>query len=327
MAHQPIDIIVEVLHGKRSGPCLLVVAGIHGDEINGTEIIRRLLTSNSLKRLKGTIMAVPVANFPAFVARMRYLPDRRDLNRLFPGSEKGSLGARLAHAISTNLLPACDAVIDLHTGAVSRPNLPQLRVAMDDPQSIELAQAFGAPVTMLAPLRPQSFRSIANSLGKPFILYEAGEALRLDAPSIRFGVQGILATMRHLEMLNSRTKKAPIESVISHNSQWERATTGGLFTPLVALGKAVEKNSVLGFVAPPFGEVDPQEIIARKKGIVIGRYNEGVVDEGDALFHIATFSDPTDAEDQIQLAEQTLPDDLGEDDHAVSYHAFTPPSS
>ena len=323
--NSPVDLGVVVRHGKKPGPTLLVTACVHGDEINGLEIIRRLLRSSSMKHLRGTLLAVPIVNVPAFLNRSRYLPDRRDLNRLFPGSTKGSLGARLAHVISEELVPRCDFVIDLHTGAVNRANLPQIRVTAGDEESMELARIFGAPVALSANIRQGSFRETSFNQGKSTILFESGEALRLDAPSIKFGTQGVISVMRHMHMLPSRRSSAKnprsrkTHTVICKKSYWERSPIGGVFTPLVALGGTVEKDEAIGFVADPFGGKETQ-IHADKQGIIIGRTNEGITDEGDALFHIGLFGDLDSARDQIALSSSTLP---GQEDHPVPYNPFT----
>ncbi|WP_411828171.1 succinylglutamate desuccinylase/aspartoacylase family protein [Luteolibacter sp. AS25] len=324
MSNHPLSVTADIFHGKKPGPCLLITACVHGDEINGTEIIRRLLTSPVLKRLSGTLLTIPIVNFPAFTSRTRYLPDRRDLNRIFPGSEKGSQGARLAYTITKKFLPLCDAVIDLHTGAINRPNLPQLRIAAGDASSLELGRAFAAPVTMLSPLRDGTFRESAFKLEKPFVLYEAGEASRLDAASIRFGVQGIIAAMRHMGMLPPSKAAHPSgKGIISKSSRWERAPSGGLFVPHVALGKAVATGDILGIIAPPVGGGDGTPIISTTDGIVIGRNNEGLADEGDALFHVASIRDAGSAETQIQESNDRLPElHAEEEEHPMRYHAF-----
>lgn len=324
MSNHPLSIDADIMHGKKPGPCLLITACLHGDEINGTEIIRRLLSSTVLKRLRGTLLTLPIVNFPAFTSRTRYLPDRRDLNRLFPGSESGSQGARLANALSKKFLPLCDAVIDLHTGAVNRPNLPQIRIAAGDEASLDLGKAFAAPVTMLSPLRPGTFREAAFKLGKPFVLFEGGEASRLDSASIRFGVQGITAAMRHLGMLpKSKFHPDRYAGVLSKSSHWERAPSGGLFIPLVALGKAVATGDILGLVAPPLGGGEGAPVLSTTNGIVIGRNNEGLADEGDALFHIASFADAGSVESQIRQSNEDLPNEIAEDvGHPVRYHPF-----
>lgn len=314
-----------VVHGRQDGPTMLVTACIHGDEINGTEIIRRLLKTRTISRLKGTLIAVPIVNVPGFLNRSRYLPDRRDLNRLFPGSEKGSFGARLAKVVSSELLPRCDLVMDLHTGAVNRPNLPQIRVTDADEKSLEYAKIFNAPVTVQAPLRENSFRSLCHDLNKQVLLFESGEALRLDAPSIRYGVQGITSVMRHLGMIKKRPvseRRKKTDTIICKKTYWERSPVGGLFTPLIALGRTVSEGEVLGFVADPFGGLETP-VTAARQGIVIGRTNEGTADEGDALFHIALFGNLDQARDQIALGNQALFDDPnGLDDHPVPYDPF-----
>lgn len=324
-----VDLGVVVTHGRDVGPTLLVTGCVHGDEINGAEIIRRLLRLRALDELKGTLLSVPLVNVPAFLNRSRYLPDRRDLNRLFPGSSTGSLGARLAKVISDELVPRSDVVIDLHTGAVNRANLPQLRVSEGDERGLELAEVFSPPVTIVAPMREGSFRGVCRQANKPMLLFESGEALRLDSSSIRFGVQGILSVMREIGMLpkkRRKTKKKTGSSVICRKSAWERAPCGGLFTPHVALGKTIEKGEILGFVADPFG-LDETPILASRQGVLIGRTNEGLADEGDALFHIASTGDLEKARGQIAESAQAFPTQAAayadvEDDHPVPYHPF-----
>lgn len=320
----PVNLPIEVVHGRKEGPCLLVTGCLHGDELNGAEIVRRLLRSSSLKKIRGTLLAVPVLNLPAFLMRTRYLPDRRDLNRCFPGAAAGSLGARLAKVITSQLLPLCDAVIDLHTGAVNRPNLPQIRISSGDSEAMRLAKTFGAPVIMVAQVRAGSFRGACMEAGKPVVLFESGEAARLEAATIRFGMRGIMAVMRQLGMFPPRKEKeaAKPPPVICQRSSWERSPTFGLFTPLVSLGKAVVENDLLGFVADPLGG-DEFSVEASREGIVVGRTNEGLVDEGDALFHIAVATDAAEAAGQIADSGDALSDiDEGDDDHPVHHDPF-----
>ncbi|NNC90121.1 MAG: succinylglutamate desuccinylase/aspartoacylase family protein [Akkermansiaceae bacterium] len=323
--HAPVALPVVVARGKKPGPTLLVSACLHGDEINGAEIVRRLLLAPALKRMRGTLLAAPVLNMPAFLTRSRYLPDRRDLNRLFPGATAGSLGARLAKVIHQTLIPRADAVVDLHTGAINRPNLPQIRVSPNDKESMRLAKAFGAPVILVAQRREGSFRDACAAAGKPFVLFESGEAGRLEAASIRFGLRGVMTVMRHLEMLPPRKggEPKPPPMVVCRKSSWERATAGGLFTPMTSLGKAVHEGESLGFVADPFG-AEEFPVMASRDGIVVGRTNEGLVDEGDALFHIAVASDPDEAEGQIAESGEALPSIAqADDDHPVHHDPFT----
>lgn len=323
LTHEELNLRVTVVHGKKPGPTLLITAGIHGDEYNGTEIVRRVLRHKRLSRLSGTVIAAPIVNRPGFVTRSRYLPDRRDLNRLFPGSATGSLGSRLARVITEEVLPHADAVVDLHTGAVNRPNFPQIRIIPDSKEVLELARAFDPPVMLIGKAREGTFRDACAEAGKPSLLYEAGEALRLDAPSIRFGTEGVLAVMQHMGMLPpTKRPRRRTHTLVSHRSYWERSPAGGMFTPLVPLGKAVEKDSVLGFIADPHGTAET-EVKASRAGVLIGRTNEAVADEGDGLFHIALLEDLERAEHSIARTADALPSiESKEDDHPVPYDSL-----
>lgn len=296
----PLSIPVQVLHGRRDGPVLLVCAAIHGDELNGVEIIRRLLSMPSIRRLRGTLIAVPIVNVFGFIQQTRYLPDRRDLNRCFPGSEKGSLGARVAHLFKTEIIDKVTHIIDLHTGAIHRSNLPQVRACLDHPVTEKMARAFGVPVILNAALRDGSLRSIAEAAGIPVITYEAGEALRFDELSIQAGVRGVMSVMRELGMLSrSRRLQRDHAPVIAKTSSWVRAELDGVMRPLVALGGRVRKGDSLAIISDPFG-VREQAVISPYNGIVIGRVNIPLVNEGEALFHIARFQEIEEAEKGVQ---------------------------
>lgn len=288
--HAPMTIPVHVIRGKNTGPCLFVSAAIHGDEINGVEIIRRLLKLPALKRLKGTVIAVPIVNVHGLINHSRYLPDRRDLNRSFPGTEKGSLAARLANLFMQEIVAQSTHGIDLHTGSSHRSNLPQIRANLDDEETERLARAFEVPVILSSTLRDGSLREAAAEYGIPMLLYEAGEALRFDEVAIRAGVEGIINVMRTLEMLPpSRSKsRKHIEPVVARSSTWVRAPDSGILRTMVPLGARVKKDTLLGVVADPFGEREVQ-ITAKFSGIVIGRTSLPLINEGDALFHIACF--------------------------------------
>ncbi len=287
--HTPMTIPVHIIRGKKDGPRLFVSAAIHGDEINGVEIIRRLLQLPALKRLKGTIIAVPIVNVQGFIHHSRYLPDRRDLNRSFPGSGKGSLGGRLAYLFMKEIVSKSTHGIDLHTGAIHRSNLPQIRANLDDPETERLACAFNVPVIISSSLRDGSLREAADTHGIPMLLYEAGEALRFDEVSIRAGVKGIVNVMRTLDMLSpSKRKSKIIEPVMARSSSWVRAADSGILRAMIPLGGRVKKDTLLGVIADPFGEREIK-VISNINGIVIGRTNLPLVNEGDALFHIARF--------------------------------------
>lgn len=294
ITHELIKMSVRVLRGRKPGPRLFVSAAMHGNEINGVQIARQLLATRALKSLRGDLIVIPVTCLPAFLSRSRYLPDRRDLNRLFPGSATGSFGARLARVFTREIVKQCSHGIDLHTGAVNRPNLPQIRVTSEVEGSLEMARAFEPPVILDSPTREGSLRGQMSALGKPMLLYEAGEAEILDRAAIRVGVHGVLSVMRYLGMLvttakeGKRRKRLPM---IAKTSSWARAPRGGIFTPLVEMGKAVSEGSVLGSVGDPFGPTETQ-VISDVEGIVIGRANQAVIDEGDGLFHIAHSLNP-----------------------------------
>lgn len=288
--HTGTSMPVHVIRGKKDGPRLFVCAAIHGDEINGVEIIRRLLNHKALKRINGTLLAVPIVNVYGVIHHSRYLPDRRDLNRSFPGSETGSLAARLANLFMREIVRQCTHGIDLHTGAVHRVNLPQIRANLDDEETERLARVFGVPVLLNSTLRDGSMRQSAADEGIPLLLYEAGEALRFDEVPIRAGVDGILNVMRALGMLTSSGRKAKkiTEPFVARSSSWVRAPESGMLRTLVALGAHVDKGQLLGIVSDPFGEKE-QEVVAHTEGVVIGRIHLPLVNEGDALFHVARF--------------------------------------
>ena len=308
--HTPMTIPVHVIRGKSPGPRLFVSAAIHGDEINGVEVIRRLLRLPTLKRLRGSFIAVPIVNVHGFINNSRYLPDRRDLNRSFPGSEKGSLAARLAHLFMQEIVEQSTHGIDIHTGAIHRSNLPQIRADLDDEETDFLARAFEVPVIISSNLRDGSLREAAAEYGIPTLLYEAGEALRFDEVSIRAGVKGVINVMRALEMLPpSRSKpKQRMEPVVARSTSWIRASNSGILRAMVPLGGRVKKDTLLGVVADPFGEKETN-ITAAFSGIVIGRTNLPLVNEGDALYHIARFERIHEAEARVdEFQEEHSPE-------------------
>lgn len=289
--HTPMTMPVHVINGKKAGPRLFVSAAIHGDEINGVEIIRRLLKLPALKRLQGCLIAVPIVNVYGLVQQSRYLPDRRDLNRSFPGSDKGSLAARLANLFINEIVNKSTHGIDLHTGAIHRDNLPHIRGNLDHAETERMAYAFGVPVMLNADIRDGSLRQVAADLEIPFLVYEAGEALRFDEVCIRGGLRGIIEVMRHLDMLPPSKRKHTrklFDPVIARSSTWVRAPVSGIFRVTAALGARVHKDSILGVIADPFGEKETQ-VTASAGGVIIGRLNLPLVNEGDALFHIARF--------------------------------------
>jgi hypothetical protein len=287
--HDDLSITVQVVRGRKAGPVLFISAAIHGDEINGVEIIRRVLQHKALKNIRGTLMAIPIVNVYGFLNHMRYLPDGRDLNRSFPGSPKGSLTGRVAHTFVQKIVSQCTHGIDLHTGARHRSNFPQIRADLDDPVALAMTEAFGVPLAIDAKIRDGSLRDCAGSAGIPVILYEAGEALRFDETYIRAGVKGIINVMRSIGMLpKSRSRKSAHRPIVSDRTQWVRAPESGILRTFVPLGAKVEKDQVIAMVADPLG-ISETSIVAPTDGVVIGRTNLPLVYEGDATFHIAQY--------------------------------------
>lgn len=305
--YQPVTMSVHVRRGRRPGPCLLLTAGIHGDELIGVETLRRVLKSKQLRSIRGTLIIVPVVCMPAFLSRSRYLPDRRDLNRLFPGNRDGSLGGRLAAVFAEEVVPLADYAIDFHCGALGRPNLPQIRISPGEPRSLELARAFQPPVVLEATNREGSLRTLFHSHGIPNLLFEGGEAFRLDASAVRFGLRGIVSAMQSLAMLPTpkRAKQAKSATLVATGSAWIRAPRGGMFTPFVDLGNAVQPGAKLGLLGDPFGRQETP-ILCEHEGVVIGITREASADEGDALFHIATVGNSARAEAHIQRSGELL---------------------
>jgi uncharacterized protein len=301
--HTPLDMPVEVICGRIGGPILLVCAAIHGDELNGVEIIRRLRALKGLKGLRGTLVLVPVVNLFGFIHRSRYLPDRRDLNRCFPGHAEGSLGSRVAHLFFSEVASKCTHIIDLHTGAVHRDNLPQLRAAVDQPAVAHMARSFALPVIVNSGFVDGSLRSAAHLASIPVITYEAGEALRLDERSISVGVRGITNVMRGLGMLPGRRRPWVDEPFVASSTRWYRAPTDGVFQPRVKLGARVRPGDLLGVIAAPFGSKETQ-LKARSDGIIIGSNNLPLVNEGEALFHVARFPAHDAVEEQITAQQE-----------------------
>ncbi|MCF7972019.1 MAG: succinylglutamate desuccinylase/aspartoacylase family protein [Methylococcaceae bacterium] len=296
----PMTMPVHVLHGKLPGPKLFVSAAIHGDELNGVEIVRRLLKQPALKRLRGTLIAIPMVNVYGVIHHSRYLPDRRDLNRSFPGSAKGSLAARLAELFMREIVAQCTHGIDLHTGAIHRSNLPQIRANLDDEATLALAKAFNVPVLINSNSRDGSLREAAAEQGIPMLLYEAGEALRFDEFCIRAGLQGILEVMGHLRMITSRKNRKGIkEPYIARSSSWVRAPASGIFRTVKPLGSYIKRKEVLGVISDPISNAE-FEVLSPYNGLVIGRSEIPLVYEGEAVYHLAKFEDYKEVAEQLE---------------------------
>ncbi len=280
-----ISIPTVILNGRRGGPTVCVTAAIHGDEINGVETIRRLLMELRPGDIAGTVIAVPVVNELGFMAGGRHLPDGRDLNRSFPGSPRGSLAARLAHLLMTEIVSRCDLAIDLHCGSGRRCNLPQVRADLDDPVTRAAALAFGAPAAVHARIRDGSLREAATQHGVAMLLFEGGESNRFDPYAIEAAADGVRRVLAHRGVIDG----APGDSTptfVSRQTRWVRAARGGLLRLEVELGERVERRQVLGNFADIYGRRN-LAVRAPVEGLLIGINRSPLVNQGDALFHIA----------------------------------------
>ncbi len=290
--HTPVTMTVMIIHGKKPGPAVFVSGAIHGDEIIGVEIIRRLIRTKQLKSLSGTLICVPIVNTFGFINHTRYLPDRRDLNRSFPGAARGSLAARLARLFMTEIVARCSVGIDLHSAAEHRVNLPQIRIDGGSRQAMELAKAFAPPVIMVSKLRDGSLRHAARELGKDVLVYECGEALRFDETALRIGVTGILRVLRQIGMIReAKGIRSPLTPDVSRSSEWIRAPMGGVLRAFKTIGAWIEKGEVVAALSDPLGDREI-EVQSPLTGIIIGRTMLPVMNEGDALFHIAEIVKP-----------------------------------
>lgn len=281
-----VSLPVAVVNGIEPGPKLWLSAAIHGDELNGVEIIAQVLGRVNPRKLRGTIIAVSIVNVFGFIEQSRYLPDRRDLNRSFPGSETGSLAFRLANLFMREIVDHSTHGIDLHTAAVHRTNLPQIRANLEDEITYRCAKAFSAPITIHSKTTPGTLRHAATKKGIPVLLYEAGEALRFDYRAIEFGVQGILRVMNCLEMYQDELVSTEINSLESSITKWVRASCSGIFHLEVQLGEQVTRKQELGFITNAFGE-KRVPIRAIVNGIVISHIQNPLVNQGDAIIHLA----------------------------------------
>ncbi|MFV0427230.1 MAG: succinylglutamate desuccinylase/aspartoacylase family protein [Beutenbergiaceae bacterium] len=285
-----VTLPVRVIHGRHEGPVIWLDAAIHGDEVVGVEVIREVLRTLNARTLRGTVIAVPIVNVLGFMSGDRYLPDRRDLNRSFPGSARGSLASRIAHLFMTEVVSKCSVGIDLHTGADQRSNLPQIRANLDDPTTLELAQAFAAPIMLHAKLRDGSLRSAAGERGATVLLYEGGENRRFDGYAIRPAVAGIQRVLAHLGMIDPILDDAPQPSLTSRGGGWVRARRTGILDLDFDLGQRVSDGDRLGSLFDSYGKT-LRAVRADRDGIIIGRTHAPLVNRGDALVHIASLEE------------------------------------
>lgn len=281
---------VKVINGRSAGPNIWLSAAIHGDELNGLQIIRRVIRDLDAKNLRGAVIAVPIVNPLGFINQSRYLPDRRDLNRSFPGSARGSTASRLAHLFMEQIVEQCTVGLDLHTATNHRINHPQIRANLDDTTTLDLARAFGAPFSIHARLRDGSLRQAAAERGKTVLLYEAGQAHRFDDDAVETGVTGVLRTLRVMGMIDARLPRVKPTRLI-RRSRWVRARRGGIADIEVKLGEAVATGQALGSISDAFG-MRPTQVKAPETGWVIARSLRPLVNSGDSLIHIGMAAEP-----------------------------------
>lgn len=280
-----VSLPVRVVHGKEEGPTVWVDAAIHGDEVNGVEVVRQVMGALDPKTFRGTLISVPIVNVLGFMNGDRYLPDRRDLNRSFPGSRRGSLANRIAHLFMTEVVAKCEVGLDLHTGSDRRSNLPQIRADLDDARTRDLAGAFGAPVMLHAKIRDGSLRHAARERGATVLLYEGGENLRFDDYAINTGVAGVRRVLATLGMTEDEPVPAEQPSRECRQSSWVRARRTGILHLDVNLGQEVGDGQRLGSLVDSFGKT-LRAVYASRSGVVIGRNEAPLVNSGDAIVHI-----------------------------------------
>lgn len=307
----PIAMPVHVIRGTKPGPVLCVLAAVHGDEINGIEIIKLLLKKCQGLDLAGTLIAVPIVNIYGFLYQTRYLMDRRDLNRSFPGSEKGSLASRLAQVVMKEIINHATHIIDLHTGSQHRTNYPQIRANLSEAGVLHLAEAFDAEIILHSNGPTGSLRLAAEERKIPIIVFESGEALRFDEAGINVGLSGIFNVMEELQMLPKTAEKQvnTERSAIAQSSYWVRSPHSGIIRFLKTLGNSAVDNEILGIISNPVGD-EEYHIIAPHGGKIIGKTNIPIVHEGAALFHIATFDKLKYAEDEVANQQISLDPNL-----------------
>ena len=280
-----ISLRIHVYRSDQPGPVVLLLGGVHGDEINGVEIVRRTIASGMFENLKcGSVIAIPLLNIYGFINFSRDASEGKDVNRNFPGNMKGSLAARVASTLTKKILPLIDFGIDFHTGGGARYNYPQIRYTKSDNKAAALAKTFAAPYLIAKTTVPNSLRKVASTMKKPILVYEGGEALRFDGFSIENGLAGIHRILYAEGMIDQDSPSVRVP-VHFKKTSWIRAGRSGLFRWFQQSGAKVSAGEPLGVINDPYGETAIR-LFATKNGFIIGHNNAPVVSEGDALFHI-----------------------------------------
>jgi len=306
----PLHMPIKIIRGKQEGPCLLLTAAMHGNELNGTEIINRLLQEDALKNLCGTIIAVPALNVYGLINRSRYLPSGIDLDRCFPGSQSGTHAERVAHLFVSEIFSKADVCIDLQTGFLNYSNLPQIFFDKTDEKARLLAEAFNAPVMTNITFEKGMLRTVAREQKKTFLLYEAGEAMRFDEHAIRTGITGILNVMQKLGMLSEKQsekqseKMSSLKCFFSEKNIWVRASTSGISDTEHQLGQHIKAGEKLCTIRDPFGASDYMTVFSPEEAIIVGKNNLPLVHEGESLFQLAVFSKMQHAATHLETWEE-----------------------
>lgn len=286
-----IEVPIIIERAKEAGPTVLITGGIHGDEINGVEIVRQIVAKGYNKPQKGMVICIPVVNIFGFISQTRQFPDGRDLNRVFPGTKRGSLASIFAYHLMKEIVPLADYCLDFHTGGANRFNAAQIRINQGDEESLELAKVFGAPFIIKSKRREKSYRDSAIKLGKKVLLYEGGKSLDLDRSITKIGVNGALKVMHHLGIrdFSKEFKKKPETkikpAIIVEKSKWIRASYSGIFRTSVVLGKLYNKGDKIGSISDPFGYFE-RDVKAPNKGYVFCKNHAPIVNKGDAIIHM-----------------------------------------
>jgi predicted deacylase len=287
MTKLKVPVIIE--RSKIDGPTVLFSACLHGDEINGTEIVRQIIRKQINKPKRGTIICIPIINIFGFINQTREFPDKRDLNRVFPGSKNGSLASRFAHFLVTEIIPKVDYAVDFHAGGASRFNAPQIRIAPNNTELKELASVFNSPFTLYSKNISGSFRNASTKLGVKMLLFEGGKSLDLNNMITEYGIEGSKRFLDHLDMLNPKVEIAvkENETIYIEKSNWVRANFSGMFHGLITIGSFVKKGAVLAMISDPFGKIE-HKLKAPNDGYIINVNDASIVYQGDAVFHIST---------------------------------------
>lgn len=286
----PIQVPVIISHSRKEGPTLLLLAGVHGDEINGVEAIRRFIRNGYHKPTRGTVICIPVFNIFGFLNVSREFPDGRDLNRMFPGTKNGSLASQFAYIFMKEIAPLVDVVIDFHTGGSQRFNYPQTRCQFDNKESKELCEVFGAPYTIHSPLLPKSVRQALTRQGKRYVLFEGGKANSIDDFVVESAINGIQRIMSHLNIRDFEIANIPSNTKIIKVSKWIRASRSGMLHVVVKNGSYVEKGTILSTISDPYGKYS-RSIRAPFNGVIFNVNETPLVNKGDALFNIGKISE------------------------------------